>query len=277
MQFSTLQILPPRRFLQNYQVDQMRVREWPQFVKGPKMPKSALGISGCLFTSQVGTGHHCLYWQLHTPFLLAIRWRDRTRFPSYTYLQQLARTVTWNHLKRWNASTCDVEFILIPSSSIHLWGSKFAPQKPCICCSPYAGNSSWCLHLPPTRQEDKAWPHVPLKSLGFDRKHFNVCQNQIQVWTLPIHDSSSGVWNEINVYSGGATTETVGDSSYEVDASPNHRHSSCTPCDLFSPPFGDEFLWIGLYTQFHGRSFVSHQMVTIWSHSTHKIHPRRLT
>lgn len=25
------------------------------------------------------------------------------------------------------------------------------------------------------------------------------------------------------------------------------------------------------YTQFHRRSFVSHQMVTIWSHSTHKI------
>lgn len=44
------------------------------------------------------------------------------------------------------------------------------------------------------------WPHGPLKGLGFDRKHFNVYQNQIQVWTLPIHDSSSGVWSEINVY-----------------------------------------------------------------------------
>ena len=31
-------------------------------------PRSTLGISGCLFTSQVGTGHHCLSWQLHTPY-----------------------------------------------------------------------------------------------------------------------------------------------------------------------------------------------------------------
>lgn len=203
--------------------------------------RGTLGISGCLFTSQVGTGHHCLSWQLHTPYPSKTMARPDTisklhLFTATCKESYLKPSQTLKCFKLWCWVHPHSSFILHSSLRIKICTSKTPLFVAVICghcMATYCGTMCPSLQAPDERWNFKkkfqqkyrliANPENPvlrIESLARTSRHTRLLdeyQNQIQVWTLPIHDSSSGVWNEINVYRWWGYNWGLGDMFYEVD------------------------------------------------------------